>query len=161
MRQPDSKHSAAQPALFHYAFCGLAGVYLAGGTERIRIDYGPGVAIQDLDRLHRAIGEHIARSRSMGLIGAEVRFLRQTMDCTQVELAQLLGTTDQAIARWEKGKTAIPGPADLLLRAIFLQHVGKPVDLLRLGASLRVAHGKPQARVVFEHTGRGWRVKAA
>jgi hypothetical protein len=48
-----------------------------------------------------------------------------------------------------------------LLRAIFLQHVDKPVDLRRLGASLRVAHGKPQARVVFEHTGRGWRVKAA
>ena len=161
MRQPDPKHSAAQPALFHYAFCGLGGVYLAGGIERVHTDYGPSDAIQDLDRLHRAIGEHIARSRSMGLIGAEVRFLRQSMGCTQLELAQLLGTTDQAVARWEKGKTAIPGPADLLLRAVFLQHVGKPVDLRRLGASLRVARGKPGARVVFEHMGRAWRVRTA
>jgi DNA-binding transcriptional regulator YiaG len=161
MRQPDLKHSAAQPALFNYAFCGLGGVYLAGGIEGVRTDYGPGVAIQHLDRLHRAIGEHIARSRSIGLIGAEVRFLRQTIGCTQVELAQLLGTTDQAVARWEKGKTAIPGSADILLRAILLQHVGKPVDLRMLGVSLRVACGKPEARAVFERTGRGWRARAA
>lgn len=97
----------------------------------------------------------------MGLIGAEVRFLRQSMGCAQVELGQLLGTTDQAIARWEKGKTAIPGPAELLLRAIFLQHAGKLVDLRRIGVSLRLARGKPEAKVVFEHTGRGWRVRVA
>jgi hypothetical protein len=48
-----------------------------------------------------------------------------------------------------------------LLRAVLLQHVGKPVDLRRIGPSLRLARGKPEAKVVFEHTGRGWRVRAA
>lgn len=36
-----------------------------------------------------------------------------------------------------------------------------PVDLRRLGISLRLARGKPGARVVFVHTGRGWRRRAA
>jgi hypothetical protein len=50
----------------------------------------------------------------------ETRFLRIQMGKTQPEIANLLRVDDQTVARWEKKKCKIPGPADLILRALFL-----------------------------------------
>ena len=49
-----------------------------------------------------------------------IRFLRNMMDLTQEELARKLGVDVQTTARYEKGQTAISGPADRLLRHIFV-----------------------------------------
>lgn len=161
MKHDSIKHRAKASAPFRYSFGGLEGIYLADGFERVETGYGAGVVFHDLDGLHEAIGEQIARARPSGLSGAEIRFLRELMGCTQRELAGLLGTTEQTLARWETGKTAIPGSADLLLRALFLQHLGKPVDLRRLGLSVRpAAAAGASARWIFEPSARGWRVRA-
>lgn len=73
------------------------------------------VFIRDMDELHKAIGRHIVLKRK-GLTGQEVRFLRNTLNMTQSELASHLGNNAQSIALWENGKNDLPGDAEKLLR---------------------------------------------
>ena len=74
------------------------------------------ITIHNLDGLWKTIGLHIVL-RQKTLAPQEVGFLRQQMDLTQAELAKMLRVTDQTVARWEKGDTAVNGTADFALRA--------------------------------------------
>ncbi|GGZ21932.1 helix-turn-helix domain-containing protein [Asticcacaulis endophyticus] len=104
---------------YHYRTAGLEGIYLLNGYEISEYDGERTVAIKNVDGLHKAIGRHIVCHRK-GLTPKETRFLRNTLGLTQGELAALLGTTSQSVARWEKGDTEMPGAAEKLLRILFL-----------------------------------------
>ena len=104
-------------APFHYTRCGLPNVYLLNGFDRDEDE--DFVSVRDVAGLHHAVGLHLVFNRK-ALSPAEIRFLRRTMDLTQSELGRKIGQSDQAIARWEKGRTEMPGPADRLLRVMFL-----------------------------------------
>lgn len=110
----------ARQTPYPYRGCGLDGIYLLNGY---RIDddpdYGPVLTIRNLDGLHRAIGEHIVLANKP-LAAREIRFLRKQMDLSQKELGARLGVSDQQIARWEKDISAISGPADRLLKILYL-----------------------------------------
>src|SRR5271154_5828721 len=71
-----------------------------------------------MDGLWKAIGLALVVRKT--LAPKEVRFLRQHMDLTQAELGAKLRVSDQTVARWEKGETPLSGPADLMLRVLFL-----------------------------------------
>jgi len=103
----------------HYTACGLDDVYLVNGFTREEIDGEDAVAIEDLDSLWKAIGLALVKGRKT-LTPKEARFLRHHMDLTQAELGGELRVSDQTVARWEKGGTPIPGPADVALRMLFL-----------------------------------------
>lgn len=103
----------------HYKACGLDDVYLVNGFTREQIDGDDAVTIEDLDGLWKAIGLALVSERKT-LTAKEARFLRRHMDLTQAELGAELRVTDQTVARWEKGETSISGPADLMLRVLFL-----------------------------------------
>jgi DNA-binding transcriptional regulator YiaG len=103
----------------HYKACGLDDVYLVNGFTREQIDGEYAVTIEDLDGLWKAIGLALVKGRK-ALAPKEVRYLRHHMDLTQAELSAKLRVSDQTVARWEKGETPIPGPADVLLRVLFL-----------------------------------------
>jgi hypothetical protein len=47
------------------------------------------------------------------------------MGKTQSEIAKLLRVDDQTVAQWEKKKCKIHGPADLILRVLFLPDLPK------------------------------------
>jgi DNA-binding transcriptional regulator YiaG len=104
---------------YRYRACGLDGIYLLNGYEISVHDGEEHVSIKDVDGLHKAIGRHLVTHRK-GLAPKEVRFLRNTLDLTQSQLATMLGNNSQSVARWEKGECEIPGAAEKLLRAIFL-----------------------------------------
>jgi len=106
-----------QPLL--YRACGLEGIYLLNGYHVETHDNEEYVAISDIDGLHKTIGRHIVLHRK-ALAPKEVRFLRNTLDLTQAEIAEMLGVNSQSVARWEKGEHEIPGAAERLLRVIFL-----------------------------------------
>jgi len=110
----------AKPYL--YKACGLEGIYLMNGYEIETHDGEQHVTVTDIDGLHKAIGRHLVMHRK-ALSPKEMRFLRNTLDLTQSELAERLGNTSQSVARWEKGECDIPGAAEKLLRAIFLVSV--------------------------------------
>jgi DNA-binding transcriptional regulator YiaG len=107
----------------HYTACGLDNVYLLNGFKRETINGEEYITIEDLEGLWKAIGLHLVTTRK-ALAPKEIRFLRQQMDLTQAELGARLRVSDQTVARWEKNECEMPGPADLMLRVLFL---GSPV----------------------------------
>jgi DNA-binding transcriptional regulator YiaG len=111
-RDPDSEP-------LHYTACGLDDVYLVNGFTREKIDGEDTITIEDMDGLWKAIGLGLVTGKK-ALAPKEVRFLRGHMDLTQAELGAKLRVSDQTVARWEKGETPVPGPADVLLRVLFL-----------------------------------------
>lgn len=141
---------------YRYTMSGLDDIYLCGGYDRVKTDYGDAVVIHHMDDLHRVIGLYLTQSKKT-LDGKEIRFLRHQMDLTQAELGDILRVTDQTVARWEKGEVLIPGPEDLLLRAVFLGHTLKAVDVRALAEALRAADSSPSERLVFAPTDEGWR----
>jgi DNA-binding transcriptional regulator YiaG len=104
---------------YQYRACGLEGIVLLNGYDVEEHDGEEHVTITDIDGLHREIGRHLVIHRK-GLAPKEIRFLRNTMDLTQADMAEMLGNTSQSVARWEKGECEMPGAAEKLLRAIYL-----------------------------------------
>lgn len=144
---------------YRYTMCGLDDIYLVSGYERADSQYGAGVVIHDMDGLHRAIGLHLATEKK-ALNPKEVRFLRHEMDLTQAHLGDLLRVSDQTVARWEKGEVPIPGPAEMLLRVLYLGHVSKKVDVRKLAEDLRAMDEPATNRQLFKHE-HGWEAIAA
>ena len=109
----EGQELASEP--HHYTACGLDDVYLLNGFTMEKTDYGPGISIDNVDGLHRAIALHLVLHRK-ALSPKEFRFLRKQMNLTQKELATSLGVSDQSVARYEKAETEIAGPSDRLVR---------------------------------------------
>jgi len=144
----------------HYTDCGLDDVYLVSGYEIARTPHGEGLSIKNLDELHKAIGCTLAKQKKV-LSSKELRFLRRQMDLTQSDLGKLLGLSSQQVARWEKGESEISGPADLLVRAFFIQYAGGTLDLQALASFLEEMDAPMNEKMCFENTSQVWRVKRA
>jgi DNA-binding transcriptional regulator YiaG len=110
---------------YEYKECGLEGIFLHNGYDAIEHDGERFVSVFETEKLHRKIGEYLVATRKE-LAPDEIRFLRRTMDLTQSELGRWIGQSSQQVARWEKGQSEIPGPADRLMRAIFLLRTMAP-----------------------------------
>ena len=145
---------------YHYTMCGLDDVYLVSGYQRKDTPYGGGVVIHNMGDLHRSIGEHLVCSKKT-LTGKELRFLRHEMDLTQEHLSSLLRVTDQTVARWEKGEVSISGPADLLMRGLYLGHISEKFDVRALADKLRTADAPAEEKQFFAPTDHGWEALAA
>ena len=152
--------AAAEQPPFRYTMCGLDDVYLVSGYKRVGTDYGDGVVIDDMDGLHRAIGLHLTQAKK-ALNPKEVRFLRHEMDLTQAQLADIMSVSDQTVARWEKGEAEIPGPAELLIRVLYLGHISKKVDVRKLAEQLRAMDSPAHGKHLFAPTDKGWQPIAA
>lgn len=140
---------------YHYTECGLEDVYLVNGYEIRHMDGEEGVAVKHVDALHQAIGVALVTEKKI-LSGKELRFLRNEMDLTQAELGQLMGLTDQSVARWEKDQYEIPNAADSLLRALYLGHINQTTDLRELIESLKSMDSTTDERFLFKPTKDGW-----
>jgi len=108
---------ASKPYL--YRECGLDNIYLMNGFSIDTVDGEEVVSVENVDGLWKAIGLNLVASKKT-LSPQEIRFLRTQMGMTQADLARMLRVDDQTVARWEKKKCSIPGPADLGLRMLFL-----------------------------------------
>jgi DNA-binding transcriptional regulator YiaG len=146
----------------HYTACGLDNVYLFNGFKRETIDGEDYVTIEDLDGLWKAIGLHLVTTRK-ALAPKEIRFLRQHMDMTQAELGARLRVSDQTVARWEKDRCDLPGPADVMLRVLFLgSRVAQPEgnellrEIIKLLDELQERDESTKADV-FEQRGKRWK----
>ena len=154
--------TAGEP--LHYTACGLDNVYLLNGFKVETIDGEDYVTIEDLDGLWKAIGLHLVTTRKV-LAPKEIRFLRHHLNLTQAELASQMRVTDQTVARWEKGTCELPGPADMMLRALFFgskatQREGAEptlAEIIKLWDEL-VEHDELEAKpAVFEHGKKKWK----
>lgn len=105
-----------------YRACGLDEIYLLNGYELEDHDGESHLSVTKMEELHEAIGRHLVTHRK-GLAPKEIRFLRNTMNLTQAELAARLGNNAQSVARWEKGECEVPGASEKLLRVVYLAHL--------------------------------------
>lgn len=131
---PDSFFLSSEDAVMEprrYRASGLDGIYLLNGYTVEEHDGEQHVTVKDIDGLHKAIGRHLVMHRK-ALAPKEIRFLRNTLDLTQADLAEKLGNTSQSVARWEKGECEIPGAAEKLLRALFLISIMSRQELEQL-----------------------------
>jgi transcriptional regulator with XRE-family HTH domain len=103
------------------------------------------------------LGDH-----AQGVAPKEIKFLRQQMDMTQPELGARLRLSDQSVARWEKDQCGLPGPADLMLRVLFLGQPGGAAggkemlrDIIKLLDKMQARDESKQKADVFEH-GKQW-----
>lgn len=145
--------------MYHYRECGLRNVWLANGYDEHDTPYGAGIAIHDVEGLHRAIARGIV-NKGGRLTGSELRFLRQEMDLSQAKLAAMLGNEAQTVALWEK-RSSQPKIADRFIRAIYREmnegnaHIRAMIERL---ADSDVADN--EARIVAQQDEGGWKVAA-
>ena len=144
--------------MHRYVESGLDNIYLENGYRIHRTPYGEGISIQDTEGLNRAIGRWLV-SLPKPLTGAKLRFLRLEMEATQKDLASILGTTEQTLRLWEKHrKKAMPGPADRLLRALYLEYTGEDESVRKMLEKLAKFDQKERrSKVRFRETSRGWK----
>jgi DNA-binding transcriptional regulator YiaG len=164
MQFRNARYPEAASEPLHYTACGLDDVYLVNGFTREYQDDEEFLTIADLDGLWKAIGLHIVKTTKV--LGAkDIRFLRDQMDMTQAQLGSLLRVSDQTVARWEKGETKfVPGPADFMLRVLFLSSPGAQPqggeilqELKKLCEDIVSRDDPTPRRVLFrhnEHSGR-------
>lgn len=144
--------------MHRYLESGLDNIYLENGYRIHRTPYGEGISIQDTEGLNRAIGRWLV-SLAKPLTGAELRFLRLEMEATQKDLAGILGTTEQTLRLWEKHKKKpMPGPADRLLRALYLEYTGKDESVRKMLERLaKFSQKDHRTKVRFRETRTGWK----
>ncbi len=146
-------------APFRYLACGLDNVFLRSGYVRKERGGQWYTAVENADGLHAAIAKHLVLHRK-ALRGSEVRFLRKHLQLTQAELGQLIGVTDQTIARYEKEESAFEGAADMLLRILVVGHALGKLDPLEIVEKIRQSDDSNEDEIVLEHEDDEWR-KAA
>jgi putative transcriptional regulator len=145
---------------YQYTESGLDNVFLVDGYELHKTKYGKGVSIHDTEGLHRVIGRWLV-DLPKPLTGAELRFLRLEMDLSQNRLADLLGSKEQNVQRWERARTrAIWGPADRLMRALYNQYSGGDGDVRRMVDRLAELDQIEHAQAHVRETKSGWKVSA-
>jgi len=110
---------AVKGEVSHYTDCGLDNIFLLNGFEWEEVDGERYLSVADIDGLHRAIGLHIVMDKKAPT-GQEMRFLRTEMGLSQAELGKLLSVSDQSVARWEKGKTDVPGTAVFSFKVMYV-----------------------------------------
>ena len=140
--------------MYHYQECGLPNVYLINGYREVATPHGRGIAIEDVDGLHRTIARELVYTKP-ALSGAEVRFIRKFLELTQARLAELLGVEEQSVRRWE-GLAELPRQADRSVRLVFrdiLRDLDLPLDEL----VQRIAEARPPPlRYQYRHRAKGW-----
>ena len=145
--------------LHRIAGTGLPNVFLKNGYVLDGEGEDQVVSYVDLDGLYHSIAAAIA-CRSASLTGPEFRFLRRRSGMSQEQVGTMVGKTDQAVAKWEKGQTAVPVVDGNMMRLAWLS-VHARRDLPRAVDRMRVAYDGIAGSYVFTYDGAHWRDDAA
>jgi DNA-binding transcriptional regulator YiaG len=144
--------------MYHYTESGLKNVWLVNGYREEATPYGKGVAIENVDGLHKAIGLSLAKEKPT-LTGTEFRFLRKELGLSQARLAQWWGYDAQSVANWEK-RGKVPKIADRFIRAIYLEKVSGNPSVVEIVERLSDMDRQEKQRLTFKETTRGWKLAA-
>lgn len=145
--------------MYHYTESGLRNVWLVNGYTLRQTPYGKGIAIEHLEGLHRAIARQIVRL-PRPLSGAEFRFLRKELELSQASLSDYLGCNVQALARWEKGRSRIPKPAERLLRALYRESDEGNAQIRELVKGISRRDAAQRAKLEFARRRGEWKAAA-
>jgi DNA-binding transcriptional regulator YiaG len=145
---------------FHYQGCGLPNVYLTNGFKETKTAYGPSFVVNDIEGLHGAIADQLVVKAS-ALTPLEFRYLRNYLELSQKRLGELVGTSDQSIANWEKGNTPIVKAAETLLRMLVREHRGGNVDVRQFVERVNEDDRQEKLRsLTFKQSKKSWRLES-
>lgn len=146
---------------YHYTESGLDNVFLGNGYKLHKTKYGEGLSIENVHGLHQTIGRWLIELPKR-LNGAELRFLRTEMELSQHRLADLIGSEEQNVRRWEKDRTkAIPGTADRFVRVLYSQFIGHDDTIRQILERLAELDEIERAQAELCETDHGWTVRDA
>ena len=145
--------------MYHYKESGLDNVWLINGYEKHKTSAGPAVSFKDIDRLHLTIARALIEKPSR-LAAREFRFLRTELDLSQTALGGIIGASEQAIARWERGITPVPSAEDRLVRALYREHAEGSARIRELVKHLGADDEHEYQRLNLRHDRQAWRVAA-
>lgn len=148
--------------MYQYKESGLDNIWLVNGFHMHETPYGKGVSIDNADELHQVIGYSIVNG-SAKIRPEEFRFLRVQLGLSQKALGELMGVDQQSIARWEKGRTkeGIPGPAEKLIRIVYLEFLNQEPHVLQICENLADLDERDFAKKrKFEDYNGDWRLAA-
>lgn len=146
---------------YHYKNSGLDNVYLVNGYHIHQTEYGEGISIEQVDKLHKAIGQWLI-ALPKPLTGQELRFLRVEMDLSQKHLADIIGAKEQTLRLWEKNRSKpVPGPADRLVRVLYAEFIGDNGDVRRMVERLAELDQVEAADACFQEADGRWRPTVA
>lgn len=146
-------------AMYHYRESGLDNVWLLNGYERHKTSEGPAVSFKNIDGLHDTIARTLVRNTSR-LTAKEFRFLRTELDLSQKALGDIIGASEQAIARWERGITQVPAAEDRLLRALYRERADGNARLWEMVLVLGGRHEGQSQKLKFRHGRQVWKMAA-
>lgn len=158
----DGQSNAPRP--LDYKACGVDGVQLLNGFEIVEDDdgFGGGYSVQDVDSLHKQIGLSLALMRPT-LTHKDIKFLRKQLGLTQSELAKKLGLESQMIGRYERNEHPISGPAERLLRILYIsdQWPEAQADIMTVVTRLHADDDLERGvyNLVFERSHEHWKAK--
>lgn len=144
--------------MYHYTESGLRNVWLENGYREEVTPYGKGVAIEDVEGLHKVIGISLAKEKPT-LTGLEFRFLRKELGLSQARLAQWWGYDAQSVANWEK-RGKVPKIADRFIRAFYLEKISGNPSVVEIVERLSDMDRQEKQRLTFKETTRGWKLAA-
>lgn len=145
--------------MYHYTDSGLRNVWLANGYHELETEYGKAVSIENIEGLHRALGESLAKHKSR-LTGAEFRFLRKELGLSQAKFGQAFDYDAQTVALWER-KGRVPKWADRMIRLMYLESIAQGSKVKELIDRLNDLDRTEAEMRVFQETKKGWMQKAA
>jgi DNA-binding transcriptional regulator YiaG len=146
-------------ALYHYRESGLDNVWLVNGFEKHKTSEGPAVSFKNIDGLHQTIARALIAKPSR-LTAKEFRFLRTELDLSQKALGDVMGASEQAIARWERGVTPVPAAEDRLLRALYREHADGNAKLWEMVTTLGGRADSQGVRLKLRHGRQAWKMAA-
>ncbi len=145
--------------MYHYVDSGLKNVYLRNGFSIKETSYGEAVSIHNLKGLHRLIGLELANNKAQ-LTGAEIRFLRKELEFSQVDLAYHLAVEEPTIRHWESERGEITGPADRLLRWLYIEQVDSEGTMRQHVERIAQLNRNVFFKLNLEETDNGWKAVA-
>ncbi len=145
--------------MYHYTECGLRNVWLSNGYRSLKTEYGKATSIENVEGLHRVIGEQLAKNKAK-LSGAEFRFLRKELGLSQASFGKSFDLEGQTVALWEK-KGRVPTWADRMIRLMYIETINENSKVKELIDRLIDLDRQDSEKQIFQETKKGWISKAA
>lgn len=140
--------------MYHFTDGGLRNVWLRNGYVQHTTPYGKGVSFDDLDGLTSTICSALAQKPGK-LTGAEFRYLRNAMLLSQKSLGEMLGYSEQAVAKWEKsGK--IPKVVESVVRSIYQAKQNGHAKINSIIDTLNLIERVAASKIILSETRHRW-----
>jgi putative transcriptional regulator len=140
--------------MYHFTDGGLRNVWLENGYIVRETPYGKGVSFHDLEGLTKAICMALVKKPGK-LTGAEFRYIRANMLLSQKSLGQMMGYTEQAVAKWEKsGK--IPKAVEYFLRSLYIARNDGSKKICSVIETMNLIERMANTKIIIKESRNKW-----